>query len=173
MKAHVAAWVVLASALASPAAARMYQWVSPASGGVQLSGEPPAWYRSGQEGPRVWVFENGNLIDDTGIALPRTQRDELREAAFEESEQRQRAEALKRLERAARREQRRQQESARLAERREEEERVRQQAAAAGDRAPPEATGQVTPGSVDEGSLDAASVERLKAIIRSFDRTGG
>jgi len=172
MKAHVAAWVVLVSALASPAAARMYQWVSPASGSMQLSGEPPAWYRSGQEGPRVWVFENGNLIDDTGIALPRPQRDELREAAFEESDQRQRAEALKRLERAARREQRRQEESARQAARRAEEERMRQQVAV-GDQAPPEATGQASPGSADDGSLDAASVERLKAIIRSFDRTGG
>jgi hypothetical protein len=52
-----------------PVAARMYQWNDPATGTTQLSGAPPAWYRSGETGPRVFVFERGRLIDDTGVAV--------------------------------------------------------------------------------------------------------
>ena len=66
----------------APAAARMYQWQSPATGTTQLSGIPPTWYRSSEGGPRVYVFKNNQLIDDTGIAVSAAQREALRAAAF-------------------------------------------------------------------------------------------
>jgi hypothetical protein len=68
--------------LAAPAAARMYQWHNPATGTTQLSGTPPAWYRSGDPGPRVYVFENNQLVDDTGITVSDEQRAALRDEAF-------------------------------------------------------------------------------------------
>ena len=49
--------------------ARMYQWVNPHTGTVQLSGAPPSWYRGAQEGPRVLVFDQGRVVDDTAIAV--------------------------------------------------------------------------------------------------------
>jgi hypothetical protein len=67
---------------AAPAAARMYQWHNPATGTTQLSGTPPAWYRSHEPGPRVYVFENNQLVDDTGIAVSDEQRAALRAEAF-------------------------------------------------------------------------------------------
>jgi hypothetical protein len=158
--------------LSPPALARMYQWVSPETGGVQLSGDPPAWYRSGYDGPRVWVFEDGRLVDDTAIAVPRTQREALRDAAFEDAEQRRRTQALKRLERAARREERRREETERVAElRRAEEEAARRSATgqAPATAATPESR---TPRSAAT-PVDQATVERLKAIIREFDRRVG
>ncbi len=53
--------------LASGAAVaeRMYQWLDPATGTMQLAGAPPAWYVNGAAGPRVRVFENGRVIEDT------------------------------------------------------------------------------------------------------------
>ena len=102
--------VLLAVTTAAPAA-RMYQWVNPLTGTPVLSGTPPAWYRSVQGGPRVRVFENGMLVDDTVIALSPKHSEELREAAFDEAERQAEAEAVKRLERAARREAMRQDES--------------------------------------------------------------
>ena len=71
--------VALASANAD---ARMYQWSSPSSGIVQLSGAPPAWYRSSTQGPRVLVFDNGQLIDDTAVVVGEPVRQSLRAAAF-------------------------------------------------------------------------------------------
>lgn len=65
-----------------PAQARMYQWVSPNSGRTQISGKPPAWYRSGLTGPRVFVFENGRLVDDTARPLSEAERASMRDAAF-------------------------------------------------------------------------------------------
>jgi hypothetical protein len=62
--------------------ARMYQWSHPASGIVQLSGAPPAWYRSTAQGPRVLVFDNGRLIDDTAVVVGEPLRESLRAAAF-------------------------------------------------------------------------------------------
>lgn len=154
--------------------ARMYQWLDPSSGTVQLSGEPPGWYRDGGGGPRVRVFDNGNLVDDTAIELPRGQREQLREAAFDEAEQRRRAEAVQRLERAARQEERRSEELARLeAARQQREQRERDRAAKepSADQPAPEAAGQdvALPGQ----DLDDATVARLKAIIADFDRRGG
>jgi hypothetical protein len=78
--------------IACPAAARMYQWVNPASGRTQMSGTAPAWYRAddgtgnGKHAPRVLVFENGQLIDDTAIAVSDEQRRQLREQAFRGAE---------------------------------------------------------------------------------------
>ena len=66
----------------APAAARMYQWQNAATGTTQLSGTPPAWYRSSARGPRVYVFENNQLVDDTGIVVSAEQRDALRAQAF-------------------------------------------------------------------------------------------
>ena len=67
--------------------ARMYQWVEPGVETTQLSGKPPAWYRTEAGGPRVFVFDNGRLIDDTGIAVSETVRKKLREDAFIIAEQ--------------------------------------------------------------------------------------
>ena len=65
--------------------ARMYQWEQPRSGRIQLSGQAPAWYRSVHPGPRVLVFDNGKLVDDTGIAVSDAQRQWLREQALGET----------------------------------------------------------------------------------------
>ncbi len=62
--------------------ARMYQWVEPGSNSTQLSGKPPAWYRSANGGPRVFVFENGRLIDDTGVRVSDDVRQLMRQQAF-------------------------------------------------------------------------------------------
>ena len=64
--------------LTGAAEARMYQWIDPASGTVQLSGVAPAWYRNVDNGPRVFVFDNGELIDDTAVQVPESQRLRLR-----------------------------------------------------------------------------------------------
>jgi len=62
--------------------ARMYQWVEPGVETTQLSGKPPAWYRSGADGPRTFVFEKGRLIDDTGIEVSEKVRQRLRKEAY-------------------------------------------------------------------------------------------
>ncbi len=62
--------------------ARMYQWVEPGVDTTQLSGKPPAWYRSTAGGPRIFVFENGRLIDDTGIEVSDEVRQRMRQEAF-------------------------------------------------------------------------------------------
>ena len=62
--------------------ARMYQWVDPATGSTQLSGKPPHWYRSATSGPRVFVFESSQVVDDTGIRVSDTERERLRQEAF-------------------------------------------------------------------------------------------
>ena len=64
------------------AEARMYQWVEPGVETTQLSGKPPAWYRSSAGGPRVFVFENGRLIDDTAVQVSDDVRQRMREEAF-------------------------------------------------------------------------------------------
>ena len=62
--------------------ARMYQWTEPDTGTTQLSGKPPAWYRSVNGGPRVFVFEQGRLIDDTAIEVTDEIRQRMRQEAF-------------------------------------------------------------------------------------------
>jgi hypothetical protein len=74
-------------AFCSAVNARMYQWTDPDSGTTQLSGKPPVWYRSAGGGPRTFVFENGDLIDDTGVAVSETERDRLRQQAFLRAEE--------------------------------------------------------------------------------------
>ncbi len=51
-------------------AAKMYQWIDPTTGTVQLAGAAPPWYRSAMRGPRVRVYEQGKVIDDTAYAAP-------------------------------------------------------------------------------------------------------
>jgi hypothetical protein len=68
----------------------MYQWVDPDNGTTQLSGKPPVWYRSGENGPRIFVFDKGRVIDDTAIEVSAAERNRLRQQALrrtvEESE---------------------------------------------------------------------------------------
>ena len=63
---------------------------------AQLSGEPPSWYRSGNDGPRVLVFENIYLVDDTHIRVSPSRSRALRSAAFDELNRR-RIEAVERI----------------------------------------------------------------------------
>ncbi len=67
--------------------ARMYQWTDPDTGTTHLSGKPPSWYRSTEQGPRVIVFDKRRIIDDTKIDLPDMQRDELRIQAMIKAEE--------------------------------------------------------------------------------------
>ena len=76
----------------------MYEWVDPISGSLQMSGKPPAWYRSSAGGPRVRVFDQGVIVDDTAIDVPADQRQALREDAFRQFEDSKELQALKRLE---------------------------------------------------------------------------
>jgi len=66
--------------------AQMYQWVDPESGTTQLSGKPPVWYRSTESGPRIFVFNQGKIVDDTGIEVADEQRISLRTRAFVNAE---------------------------------------------------------------------------------------
>jgi len=78
----IALTLALGLILTAAAEARMYQWSDPASGTVQLSGTPPAWYRGAAPGPRTFVFDDGRLVDDTAIPVSELQRRALREQAF-------------------------------------------------------------------------------------------
>lgn len=69
-----------------PVHARMYQWVDPDSGTTQLSGKPPSWYRTGKVGPRIFVFENGKIVDDTAVVLSEDHRILMRKRAFIEAD---------------------------------------------------------------------------------------
>ena len=166
--------VLLACLLATQAAvARMYEWVSPASGRVQLSGTPPSWYRSSAPGPRVRVFENGRLVDDTAIGLSAEENAALRDFALAEVEQRRQLDALKELELAAARDSaareaklREAERAAELAERRREQAQS-DEAAAEGQTAAADAAESLIP-----ESLDAETIDRLKALISEFDRLG-
>jgi len=141
--------------------ARMYQWISPTSQQTQLSGIPPAWYRSEAGGPRVQVFEQGNLIDDTKIALPPSQREDLRDAAFNELQQRQQAEALRRLELVARRS---------ALKEKEDEIRTERVAAEKAERQAKQLQEKDQAASGIEENVDAAMIDRLKSLIGQFDR---
>jgi hypothetical protein len=69
------------------AQAQMYQWADPETGTTQLSGKPPVWYRSVEGGPRVFVFNRGKIVDDTGIKISDEQRISLRTRAFINAEE--------------------------------------------------------------------------------------
>lgn len=74
--------------LASPlVAARMYQWTDPDTGTPQLSGKPPYWYRGDEAGPRIFVIDNGKVVDDTAVSVPESRRQQLREQAFLRAEE--------------------------------------------------------------------------------------
>jgi len=75
------------SILTQSVQAQMYQWTDPESGTTQLSGKPPAWYRSVEGGPRVFVFNRGKIVDDTGIKISDEQRISLRTKAFINAEE--------------------------------------------------------------------------------------
>ncbi len=62
--------------------ARMYQWLDADTGTTQLSGKPPTWYRSDQAGPRIFVFDAGKIVDDTGIKVSEEHRELLRQRAY-------------------------------------------------------------------------------------------
>ncbi len=74
--------ILLLTLVFNVAEARMYQWVEPETGTTQLSGKPPAWYRSAGGGPRVFVFDNGRLIDDTAVEVSDEVRQRMRQKAF-------------------------------------------------------------------------------------------
>ena len=65
----------------------MYQWVDPDTGTTQLSGKPPVWYRGETNGPRVFVFENGKLVDDTEQTVSTAEQERLRQQAFLKAEE--------------------------------------------------------------------------------------
>lgn len=67
---------------AADADGRLYAWRAPDSGRDHLSGVAPPWYRDGSEGPRVRVYENGLLVDDTAITVPEATRSALRARAL-------------------------------------------------------------------------------------------
>ena len=67
--------------------AEMYQWDDAETGTTQLSGKPPAWYRSVEGGPRIFVFNHGKIEDDTGIDVSDQQRIALRTNAFIRAEE--------------------------------------------------------------------------------------
>ena len=72
--------LLLSAAL--PADARMYQWRDSTTGSLQFAGRPPPWYRNGQPGPRVRVYTQGRLIDDTAQRLDPARAAELRATAL-------------------------------------------------------------------------------------------
>lgn len=85
--------------LSNVAMARMYQWVDPDTRTTQLSGKPPSWYRSGETGPRILVYEKGQITDDTGISLSVKESDRLRQEAMIDAEQ-DRVAAMEKLQQA-------------------------------------------------------------------------
>ena len=74
--------ILLFSVITTVVEARMYQWAEPEVGTTQLSGKPPAWYRSAAGGPRTFVFDKGRLIDDTAVKVSDDVRQRLRRQAF-------------------------------------------------------------------------------------------
>lgn len=135
--------------LASVADARMYQWVDPATGSVQMSGTPPTWYRSARGGPRVQVFDGGNVVDDTSIALTDDQNQALRDEAFRQFDESNQLKALKRLEQDALKD------SAR-------KERLDELAAAEGE--------DVQDAGPQPEDITEKTIEQLKDLIESFDQ---
>jgi len=132
----------------------MYQWRSPDSGSVHFSSTPPPWYRGTQPGPRVLVYQDGRLLDDTAVPVSDDRRRSLRQAAFRASRQYAQEQALRRLEQVSAREERRK--------RREKAEKAKAQQP---QPSAPAATAAASPPALDRGTVD-----RLKAIISEWDR---
>ncbi len=135
--------------LASVADARMYQWVDPATGSVQMSGTPPTWYRSAWGGPRVQVFDRGNVVDDTSIALTDDQNQAMRDEAFRQFDESNQLKALKRLEQDALKE------SAR-------KDRLDEMAAAEGE--------DMQDAAPQPEDITEKTIGQLKELIESFDQ---
>lgn len=74
--------LILLFSVSTVVEARMYQWIEPGVETTQLSGKPPAWYRSAAGGPRVFVFDKGRLIDDTAVEVSDEVRQRMRQQAF-------------------------------------------------------------------------------------------
>ena len=94
-------FVVLLLVFSQGISARMYQWLDADTGSTQLSGKPTMWYRSASPGPRVFVFDNGRLMDDTAIEVDDEVREQLRRRAFilaEEDQQKAKDKLAKSLE---------------------------------------------------------------------------
>lgn len=127
-----------------------------------MSGEPPSWYRSGNDGPRVLVFENGYLVDDTSILVSYSRSRALRSAAFDELKRRRTLEAVERIAQGRAREEDRE-----LAD---EQERslVARSVEVATESA--KTLSEATVGALPD-QLDAAAIERLKSIIAEFDKS--
>ena len=155
--------VIVALALVPGAEARLYQWQSPVTGNMQMSGSPPSWYRSGQPGPRVLVFEDGFLVDDTQIEVSQLRRIFLRKAAFDEMEERKVEADLRQLKED---EQRRETAAAQalLANKR----RAELTALLPAARKPDEMEADGNEGALPD-NLSSDAVDRLKAIISAFD----
>ena len=143
----------------APAFARMYQWLESGSGVVRLSGDPPPWYRNGRKGPRILVFENGRLVDDTAIELPREQEEKMRNSAFREVDLKREEGAVKKLERAALREAR--QNEIRQAKIQEDSESPVSRQPAPEETKEPKMTAE---------DLDSKSVEQMKKLIEEWDK---
>lgn len=77
-----AALILLSSAAPAVDGARMYQWRHPDTGTVQLSGAAPSWYRAQASGPRVLVYAQGRIVDDTARPVSEAERLALRAAAL-------------------------------------------------------------------------------------------
>jgi len=92
--------VLLTLAFSTVLEARVYQWTDPNTGTAYLSGEPPGWYRTRQAGPRVLVYEDGKLVDDTEWRTSLEREKVLRAQALKETEARKRAEEERRAEAA-------------------------------------------------------------------------
>lgn len=75
-------FILFFSVIIIVAEARMYQWTEPGVETTQLSGKPPAWYRSAAGGSRVFVFDKGRLIDDTAVEVADDVRQRMRQQAF-------------------------------------------------------------------------------------------
>lgn len=153
---------IVALGSAPAAFARMYQWQDGPGGAVQLSGQPPSWYRSGRGGPRVLVFDRGFLVDDTSIDVSLLRRVSLRKQAFDDVKERRALADLKALQQAEEREQRAQAREERLAKRRE---------AARARQVRQAQTPAPEPENLDlPEALGQAGIARLKAIITAFDQ---
>jgi hypothetical protein len=159
--------VVFAAALMvsnDPADARMYQWTSPSTGNVQMAGDPPSWYRSDGDGPRVLVFDGGYLVDDTNIDVSSSRKRVLRKDAFDELNRRRTLDAIKRIAKgrgtAA-------DKALALGDAGAGESLVDQGVEAATET--PEIVADAVTGAIPE-QLDAAAIAKLKAMIAEFDK---
>ena len=143
------------------AQARLYQWRNPATGLTQMSGPPPSWYRGKLTAPRVLVYDDGALVDDTALRVSDEHAIALRQAAFDDASRRRELAALQRLEETAKRE-------ADQAERKLRVKRRRTQVARAEQ---PQAKPEPALGPLEQ--FGAETIERLKSLISEFDQSGG